>query len=264
MHVAPPDLRALRQHDLVIRFAMLGSIAFVLAEIPEGGSAGTALERPSSASPWGLVIAGEMTYVGDGPPVTIPAGHAFHVPAGGGPHFFRASGGSRIAGFQPIDPDTDVSDPGLTQQGFEVFTPPPNTNAYPTFAFFIDDRPPVAGAIEARSWAMPPQALTAVRFGRASGYTADWCDAPHWGLVSAGQLVIEYEHDVEILTAGDVYHCPGGAPAHRFQAADPASIIDLTPISAIIGQGRVAGWRRTALSLADQAEERPISVVSLR
>ena len=263
MHVAPPDLRALRQRGLVIRFATLGSIAFVLAEIPEAGSAGTAIEQPTRAAHWGLVIDGELTFVGDGGPVTIPAGHAFHVPGGGREHHFQASGGSRLAGFQPIAPTLDVSDPGLARQGFETFTQAPTSTAFPTLALASGGPVPAPGEIVARSWAMPPHALTAVRFGPASGYTAEWCDAPHWGLVSSGQLVIEYEHDVEILAAGDVYHCPTGAPAHRIQAADPAAIIDLTPMASIRGGGRVAAWRRAALTRAAVPEERPISVIAL-
>jgi len=263
MHVAPPDLRALRQGGLVIRFALLGPIAFVLAEIPETGSAGTSIERPSRLPHWALVIDGEVTFESDGSALRIPAGHALYVPGGSPEHHFRASGGSRIAGFQPIDPATDVTDPALALQGFEVLTPGANAGAAPVIVPTAGDDVPGAGSIVSRSWRMPPYAMTTARFGAASGYTADWCDAPHWGLVTTGQLVIEYEHDVEIVSAGDVYYCPAGAPAHRLEAADPATVVDITPIDAIVADGRLAEWRRAAFAQAETPEGGPISVVPI-
>src|SRR5712691_564309 len=107
MHVAPPDLRALRQRGLVLRFAALGSIAFVLAETSKAGSDGTTMEQPSRLPHWGLVIEGELSFESDDGSVAVPAGHAFHVPANGLDHHFRASGAIRVAGFQPLDPATD-------------------------------------------------------------------------------------------------------------------------------------------------------------
>jgi len=263
MHVAPPDLRALRQGGLVIRFAILGSIAFVLVEVPESGSSGTSFEQPSRQPHWALVIEGEVTFEGDGAPLRIPAGHALYVPSGGPEHRFHATGGSRIGGFQPIDPSVEVTDPILAQHGFEILAPAANGGAAPIVVPTIGGSASGAGTIDAESWPMPPYAMTAARFGPASGFTADWCDAPHWGLVTGGQLVIEYEHDVELVTAGDVYYCPAGAPAHRLQAADPAAIVDLTPIEAIVGDGRIAEWRRTALVQAGDHEPGAISVVAL-
>lgn len=263
MHVAPPDLRALRQGGLVFRFAMLGSIAFILVEIPEGGSSGTSIERSSRLPHWGLVLDGEVTFEGDGPPLRIPAGHALYVPGGESAHRFQATGGSRIAGFQPIDPSVDMTEPSVAEHGVEILAPGANEGVAPTIVPAIGGEPPGAGAVDARSWSMPPYAMTTARFGSASGYTADWCDAPHWGLVTEGQLVIEYEHDVEIVAAGDVYYCPTGEPAHRFEAADPATIIDLTPIGTLVGEGRVAEWRRTAFAQSGTPEDSAISVVAL-
>ena len=54
MHVAPVDLRALRQGGIGLRFAMLGQMAYVFAEIPASGSAGTSLEQRVLAAPLGL------------------------------------------------------------------------------------------------------------------------------------------------------------------------------------------------------------------
>lgn len=263
MHVAVPDLRALRQGGLVIRYAMLGPIAFVLAEVPASGSSGTSIERPTQGAHWALVIAGEITYHGPGGALRIPAGSALFVPGGGPEHRFEATAGSRIAAFQPVDPSIEITDPLLAQQGFEVVAPDSIDASSPMVVQMAARSAARPGDIDARTSWMPPYALTVAQFGLASGYTADWCDAPHWGLVTGGQLVIEYEHDVEIVSAGDVYYCPQGSPAHRLQAADPAAILDLTPIDAIAGGGRIAGWRRTALAEAGVHEDSPISVVPL-
>jgi quercetin dioxygenase-like cupin family protein len=264
MHVALPDLRAIRQGGLVIRYAMLGSIAFVLVEVPDSGSAGTSLERPSRQAHWALVIDGDLTYEGDGRSLHVPAGSALYVPGGEPEHRLRAAGGSRIVGFLPIDSSVEVTDGLLAQRGFEILAPTASGDAQPIVVPTGTANALRTGEIEARVWSMPPYAMTVAQFGPASGYTADWCDAPHWGLVTAGQLAIEYEHDVEIVGAGDVYHCPSGAPAHRLLAADPATIVDLTPIDAIVGNGRIAEWRRSALSQAAEYERGEVSVVVLR
>jgi hypothetical protein len=93
---------------------------------------------------------------------------------------------------------------------------------------------------------MSSYVLTQSRFGPGSGYLDDWCDAPHWGLVTAGRLAIEWEDDIEIVAAGDVYHCSAGPPGHRLEAADPASLIDLTPIAALGAGARLAPWRQAS------------------
>jgi quercetin dioxygenase-like cupin family protein len=263
MHVALPDLRALRQGGLVLRYAILGSVAFVLVDVPESGSAGTSMEQPSRRASWALVIEGEVTYEADGRSMRIPAGNALYIPGGEPEHRLRASGASRIAGFLPVDPSIETSDAILAEQGFEILGPGAIGGAEPIVAPTSTGGERQPGAIEARTRTMPPFALTTAQFGPASGYTADWCDAPHWGLVTGGQLAIEYEQDVEIVAAGDVYYCPPGAPGHRLQAADPATIVDLTPIDAISGDGRIAEWRRTALTQAAGYERGEVSVVSL-
>jgi quercetin dioxygenase-like cupin family protein len=263
MHVALPELRALRQGGLVIRYAMLGSVAFLVVEVPESGSSGTSMEAPTRQAHWALVIDGGLTYEADGTTLTIPAGSALYVPGGDPEHRLRAAGGSRIAGFVPIDPSVEITDSLLAERGFEVLGPAASSGTQPIVVPASAGDPSPVGSIGAHSWPMPPYAMTNARFGPASGYTADWCDAPHWGLVTAGQLVIEYEHDVEIVGAGDVYYCPPGPPAHRLQAADPATVVDLTPIDAILGDGRVAEWRRTALLEAAGPDRREVSVVAL-
>jgi hypothetical protein len=104
--------------------------------------------------------------------------------------------------------------------------------------------------------------MTRTRMGERSGYTAGWCDAPHWGLVLSGRIAIEWEDDVEILSKGDIFHCPAGPPGHRVEAADPASFLDLTPISAFEGGGRMADWRRGSVN-ASRSRSRGIAVAAL-
>jgi quercetin dioxygenase-like cupin family protein len=240
MHVAPVDLRAIRQNGIVIRFAMLGSMAYVFAEIPAAGSAGTSLEQPCTLAHWGFVVEGELTYIADGQRETIPAGRAFHVPAGGPEHHFETAGAALIAGFQPVESEVDLSDRGLTDQGFEIL----RTRPAPTVVPEIPNRPVDAGQVLSESWSMSGYVMTRVRMGERSGYTAGWCDAPHWGLVTDGRFTIEWEDDVEIVSAGDIFHCPGGPPGHRLEAADPATFVDLTPIAAMQNAGRLVEWRR--------------------
>src|SRR4051812_40923359 len=79
MHVAPIDLRAVRQGGLSIRFALLGNMAYALAEIPATGSTGTSLEEPCEQPHWGMVIDGELTFESSRRRLTIPAGRVFHV-----------------------------------------------------------------------------------------------------------------------------------------------------------------------------------------
>lgn len=261
MHVTPSDLRILRQDRTVLRFALLDSMAFVLAEIESAGSGGTSLERPCTNPHWGFVVAGDVAIDMDGMRQPILPGSAFHVPPGGRPHRFIAPGEARIAAFEPVDPVIDTSDSSLVAQGFEVIEPA-EVGAPMLIPASIEPLTD-ANAIDARSWSMSGYVLTRARFGPGSGYTSEWCDAAHWGLVTAGGLAIEWEHDIEILAAGDVFHCPGGPPGHRLEAADAASIIDLTP-SDDFSRGRLAGWRVQPAELAaHEAVGAPIAVAGL-
>lgn len=240
MHVAPVELRAIRQSGMVIRFVLLGPMAYALAEIPASGSPGTSLEQACSLAHWGFVIEGELTYVADGQRQPIPAGRGFHVPAGGLEHHFESAGAGLVAGFQPVEPELDVSEKGLAAKGFEIIKP----RVAPTIVPPIPEQEVAAGQVVTESWPMSGYLMTRVRMGERTGYTAGWCDAPHWGLVTTGRFAIEWENDVELVSTGDVFHCPGGPPGHRIEAADPTTFVDLTPISAMDGSRRLADWRR--------------------
>lgn len=250
-----------RQDRIVIRFALLDTMAFVIAEIPVSGSHGTALEEPCVRPHWGFVSTGEVEFEGGGRSETVRAGSVFHVPAGGPAHRFVARGPARIAGFEPLGADLDTTDSALIAQGFELLHPEPLGAA--TVIPAVVTPLPESKQIDVRAWSMSSLVMTQARFGPESGYTTDWCDAPHWGLVTSGRIAIEWENDIEILAAGDVYHCPAGPPGHRLEAADPASVIDLTPVETARGT-RVEPWRvwpsgRTASA----SKSNPIAVAGL-
>lgn len=261
MHVTPSELRVLRQDGTLVRFALLGSMAYIVAEFPSSGSAGTAIEQPCVKPHWGLVHEGTVTLETDDAKHTIPVGSAFHVPPGGVPHRFRVDGAARIAGFEPIDAVVDTSDAALSARGFEVLPADGGASAsvIPAAASTLLQ----AGQVEARTWPMSSFVLTRARFGPGSGYLADWCDAPHWGIVTDGRLAIEWEGDIEVVAAGDVYHCPGGPPGHRLEAADPAGIVDLTPIEALRAGPRLTTWRRESVASGSAVEPGTITLVSL-
>jgi quercetin dioxygenase-like cupin family protein len=241
LHVAPGRLRTLNQGGLQIRFVILDSMAYVLAQTQAAGSAGTSLERPCTDAHWGFVIAGELTFVRGRRREAIRSGRAFHVPAGGPSHRFEADGRVTLAGFAPVDPAIDVSDGRLTAAGFTVVARRSGPIIVPPLAPL--EVP--SGAIETEMWRMSGYVMSRVRMGERSGYRSGWCDAPHWGLVTSGSMTIEWERDVEVVATGDVFHCPAGPPGHRIEAADPASFIDLTPVAAY-DTGRLADWRRAA------------------
>jgi hypothetical protein len=103
-----------------------------------------------------------------------------------------------------------------------------------------------AGEVHAEGVPMGPWLMMRVSFGPTSGFGSDFCDAPHWGLVLAGSIAIEYEDDVEVLGTGDVFHTPQGPPGHRLEVADGATIVDFTPIEVLDRRGRLAEWRQNA------------------
>jgi quercetin dioxygenase-like cupin family protein len=187
-----------------------------------------------------MVVGGELRFVTRRRSVVIPAGRVFHVPAGGAEHRFESDGRALVAGFQPVEADIDVSEERLVADGFELVADQGVSAIVPPVA----DRHVLPGEIDCETWQMASYLMSRVKMGERSGYTSGWCDAPHWGIVTDGKLAIEWEDDVEILSKGDVFHCPAGPPGHRIEAADPAVFIDLTPMSAFASEGRITDWRR--------------------
>jgi quercetin dioxygenase-like cupin family protein len=254
VRVAPRELRAVRRDGLLVRFAMLGPVAYVEVEVPPEGSAGTGLETPATTEGWGFVLRGSAT-LHAAVEREFPAGTAFHVPADDG-HWFSAAGRTVIAGFAPVAPDLDATDAALRRQGFEVVSgttshPPRLPTAIravePSSVFLVP------GAIEVETALMGEWVFMRATYGPMSGYTSGWCDLPHWGLVLSGDLAVHWESGVELLTAGDVYYCPAGPPGHQFQVPDAATTIDYTPLERHGGNDRVAEWRRSALLRAQES-----------
>ena len=224
-------------------------MAYVVATTGAAGSAGTSLERPCTEAHWGFVIDGELTFVRGARREVIPSGSAFHVPPGGPSHRFETAGRTVVAGFEPVDAAVDVSDTRLSADGFTLI-------ARPSTSVVVPAVPPVdlpSGAIVNEPWQMSSYVMSRVRMADRSGYRSGWCDAPHWGVVISGSMTIAWERDVEVVSTGDVFHCPAGPPGHRIEAADPATFIDITPVFALERGGRLADWR-------GGAEEAPTTI----
>jgi hypothetical protein len=232
MRVSPRELKAVRAGGLVSRYAVLGDAVFVVADLPDGGTAGTAAEEPCRLEHWGLVLQGEVTLVGRRGR-TFEAGTAFYI-APGPVHRFRAESRAVIAGFAPVTEPIDDSPEALSARGVEIVTtlepPPPR----PTAMRIVGRRSHTVagGEIETESAIMGGWLFTRSTFGRQSGYAQSWCDLAHWGLVLDGSLVLHWEDgDLELLGPGDAFHCPAGPAGHRIEVADGATIVDYTPVS---------------------------------
>ena len=120
MRVSPRELKAVRAGGLVSRYAVLGDAVFVVADLPDAGTAGTAAEEPCRLEHWGLVLQGEVTLVGRRGR-TFEAGTAFYI-APGPTHRFRAEARAVIAGFAPVTEPIDDSPETLSARGVEVLT----------------------------------------------------------------------------------------------------------------------------------------------
>jgi len=246
MHVASSDLRSVNGGGIVLRFAKLGERAFVQADVPAEGSAGTPLEEACTRPHWGLVMDGEVELErGDRRALLGPA-TAFHVPAGGPAHRFRALHGARMASFDPIDETIDLSEAGLRALGLKLTADgasPLSPSLVPTAAELAEL---ATGRVEARGAMMGSLVITRACFGPKSGYATNPCHLSHWGIVTSGSVVLETPDETAILGPGDVFACPPGPPGHRILAADPASLIDYTPLAEISTSAQIADWRREA------------------
>jgi quercetin dioxygenase-like cupin family protein len=234
MRVSPRELKAVRAGGLVTRYALLGDAAFIVADLPDEGTAGTPVEEPCRLEHWGLVLQGELTLLARRGR-TFGPGTAFYV-APGPVHRFRADSRVVVAGFAPVTEPLDESPEALEARGIEVLAR--NVAAPP--------RPPsmrvsgrrsrtiAGGRIETETAIMGDWLFRRSTFGAQSGYAEGWCDLPHWGYVLDGSLVNHWEdQELELLGPGDVFHCPGGPPGHRMEVADRAMIVDYTPIVAL-------------------------------
>ena len=244
MHVAPAEFRSVRNDGLTLRFAILGPVSYVLAELPPGGSAGTLLEDPCDRQHWAFVVDGEVELESGSRRWSIPSGSAFFVP-GSLPHRIRSAGAARIAGFERLEPGRDVSDERLEADGYEFVRGRPGAQPRAVVPRVGPGQLAAEpGEVATEGVPMGDLVMCQTRFGSRSGFASPFCDVEHWGLVTAGSMAIEWEDDIEVLTAGDVFFCPPGPPGHRFTAADPAASIDFTPLAAFDGAARLVDWRR--------------------
>jgi quercetin dioxygenase-like cupin family protein len=250
MHVAPAEFRSVRRDGVTLHFAVLESRVWVVAEFPASGSRGTFAEEWCERPHWAITIAGDVELDFDGEREAVPPGTAFHVPADVR-HRIIAGPSARTAGLEPLPRDAPLDEAALREAGFEIARS--SSRLGPGAVASLQPRPvrsPGAGEIVAQSERMGELLLTRTRFGRRAGYTGQLCDLPHWGVVTMGSIAIEWEDDVEVVGAGDVYHCPAGPPGHRIEAAEAATVIDFTPIDAMVPGGRVALWRASAAEAA--------------
>jgi mannose-6-phosphate isomerase-like protein (cupin superfamily) len=261
MHLTARHLRTARRGGLILRFAQLGPVAFIVVELPETGTAGTTLEEPCAEPHWSIVLSGNLDVARPGGPTArVGPGQAFHVPAGDPAHSFRAERRVSAAGVVPL-PNGAIDEEAVRAAGFEEVTASAWQPALPT-AREVTVAPGSAmmpiqrGAIEAGAALMGPWVYCQATFGGESGYVSRWCDLPHWGLVLDGTMAIEWEDDIEIVGAGDAFYCPKGPAGHRFQVTDSATIIDFTPLDALGSVRRIAEWR-PILSLSPAPAEPP-------
>jgi hypothetical protein len=243
MHTAPAAFRSVRNGGLTLRFAVLGPVAYALAEVQPAGSAGTILEDACERPHWGFVVDGNVSVAGAEREWPIPAGSAFYVPPDLR-HVFRASSAARIAGFETLDPARDVSDERLAADGYDILRGGAGVEARALVPRVAAAEPaPERGEVRSQGTLMGDVVMCQTHFGSRSGFTSPFCDLEHWGLVTSGSLAVEWEDDVEVVAAGEVFYCPPGRPGHRLTAADPASVIDFTPAAAFERPGRVVPWR---------------------
>jgi quercetin dioxygenase-like cupin family protein len=234
MRVSARDLKAVRAGGLVSRYAILGDAVFVIADVPEGGTAGTALETPCRQEHWGLVLQGSL-HLDARRPRDFGPGTAFYVPPDR-VHRFTADGRAVVAGFAPVTSPVDDSPDALRERGIEVLRHVSVPDLPPTSIRVEGSRTRTAatGRIHTVSAVMGSWLFTRSVFGSLSGFAEGWCDLPHWGLVLEGDLVLHWENgELELLGPGDAFHCPSGPPGHRIEVADVATIVDYTPIAAI-------------------------------
>jgi hypothetical protein len=221
-----------------MRFAVLGEITYVDAVVPPDAALAPEADLPCERTHRGVVLEGGFALERPHERHPIEARTAFHVLGGAPPHRHLVDRPTRVLAFEPSV--EDLGDAELRRLGLEPVTRPD-----PFAPAWSDTRPsPPTGRIEAEFAVMGSWVLTVARLGPRGGFANDYCDAPHWGTVLAGNVTIEWEDDVELLAAGDVYRCLPGPPGHRMLAVGPATMVDVTPLSALDGHGRLIPWRR--------------------
>jgi hypothetical protein len=247
---------------MLTRFSLFGPVAFILADLPAGGTAGTGLDEPCLTEHHGIVLAGAFSvHHADGRIEMFEVGTAFYVPPGPPTHTFTCAPRTVIGGFASM-PETppDISPDALIAQGYEIVRRPAVPAAPPRTVTLGGSVDPFrrSGAIDVEGSQMGSWLFMRAKFGPRSGYTSGWCDLPHWGVVLDGEVAIQYEGETELAARGDAYYV---LPGHRMVSPDGAMIADYTPISAIDGERRVSRWRRDTLARIPGHDDAPTEVV---
>lgn len=247
---------------MLTRYAVLGPVAYVLADLPAEGTAGTGLEEPCLRDHHGIVLRGTFrVHHDDGRSEAFEAGTVFYVPEGPPPHHFSWSSGAVVGGFARLASEADVRPDALEAMGFEIVSRPSVPLSPPSSVTLAGAVDPIRrrGAIDVEASVMGPWLFVRAIFGAQTGLATGRCELPHWGVVLDGAVAIHTRDAVELATAGDAFLVE---PGHRFEVPDGATVIDYTPLDSIRPGVRVAAWRRAAMArvMGTEGAERSASV----
>ena len=204
MRVSPRELKAVRAGGLVSRYAMLGDAAFVVADLPDAGTAGTSVEEPCRLEHWGLVLQGELTLLARRGR-TFGPGTAFYVPPGP-VHRFRADVArrrGRVRAGHRADRRVARGPPGARHRAAVARGSAPAAPVDDARGRAVGAARIALGQIETETALMGDWLFRRSTFGAQSGYAEPWCDLPHWGFVLDGNVVLHWEsQDLELLGPG--------------------------------------------------------------
>ena len=262
MRVSPRELQGLRRAGMLTRYAVLGPVAYVLADLPAEGTPGTGLEEPCVRDHHGIVLRGTFrVHHEDGRTESFEAGTVFYVPEGPPTHHFSWSSGAVVGGFARLASEADVQPAALEAMGFEIVSRPSVPLSPPSSVTLAGAVDPIRrpGTIDVEASVMGPWLFVRSIFGAQTGLATGRCELPHWGVVLDGAVAIHTRDAVELATAGDAFLAE---PGHRFEVPDGATVIDYTPLDTIRPGVRVASWRRAAMSrvVGTQVTDRSASV----
>ena len=75
------------------------------------------------------------------------------------------------------------------------------------------------------------------------GLPDDRCQAPHWGYLFSGKIVVHFDDRTETIEAGQAYYIP---PGHAIEFLEDSEALEFTPTAAL--ERTFAAIRRNAAS----------------